>query len=119
MSTLSERVTRAIKESGHSASSAARIIGCSPEAVIQWMNGPTKNLKGDFLFSLADLTGFEARWLATGKPPERSEGKDMRKEKLVGLYDKADQRGKDAILRVAELESSYGVKSDHPGEMAA
>lgn len=110
MSTLSERVTKAIRESGHSASSAARVIGCSPEAVIQWMNGPTKNLKGEFLFALADLTGFEARWIATGKPPERAADKDQRKEKLVDLYDQADGRGKDAILRVAELESIYGVK---------
>lgn len=119
MSTLSERVTKAINESGYNASSAARAIGCSPEAVLQWMNGPTKNLKGEFLFALADLTGFEARWIATGELPERTTDKDQRKEKLNGLYDQADERGKTAILRVAELESTYSVKKDHPAERAA
>ena len=119
MSTPSDRVTKAIKESGHSATSAAKEIGCTPEAVIQWMNGPTKNLKGDFLFALADLTGFEARWLATGKLPERTADKDTRKDKLSALYDQADQRGKDAILRVAQIESSYSVDAEHPQERAA
>lgn len=119
MSTLSERVTKALKESGNTATSAARHIGCTPEAVIQWMNGPTKNLKGEFLFALADLTGFEARWIATGEQPERTADKDMRKAALVALYDQADQRGKDAILRVAQAESSYAVEGEHPEERAA
>ena len=83
------------------------------------MNGPTKNLKGEFLFALADLTGFEARWIATGKLPERTADKDTRKAVLVALYEQADQRGKDAILRVAEAESSYSVEGETPQERAA
>lgn len=119
MSTLSDRVTKAIRESGHSATSASREIGCTPEAVIQWMNGPTKNLKGEFLFAPADITGFEARWIATGAPPERTADKDQRMEKLNAAYQQADERGKDAILRVAQVESSYSVKDVHPKERAA
>jgi len=119
MSTLSERVTKAIRESGHSATSAAKAIGCTPEAVLQWMNGPTKNLKGEFLFSLADLTGFEARWIATGELPERTADQDKRKASLLAYFEQADSRGKDAIFRVAEIESQYDVKPEHPGERAA
>jgi transcriptional regulator with XRE-family HTH domain len=70
MKTLAERVTKAIETSGHNASSVARQIGCSPEAVLQWMSGSTKNIKNDFLFALADLTNFNARWLGTGDGPE-------------------------------------------------
>ena len=119
MSTLSERVKRAIKESGHNATSAAKEIGCTPEAVLQWINGPTKNLKGEFLFALADLTGFEARWIATGELPERTADQDKRKASLLAYFEQADSRGKDAIFRVAEIESQYYVKSDHPTERAA
>ncbi len=119
MSTLSDRVSKAIKESGLSATAVAKSLGCSPEAVIQWMNGPTKNLKGEFLFALADLTGYEARWIATGELPERTAEWDQRRKALIGLYDQADKRGKDAILRVAEIESTYSVKPDHPAERAA
>lgn len=119
MSTLSERVTRAIRESGHSATSAAKAIGCTPEAVLQWMNGPTKNLKGEFLFALADLTGFEARWIATGEKPEKTASQDKRKASLLAYFEQADNRGKDAIFRVAEIESQYDVKPEHPSERAA
>lgn len=118
MSTLSERVTRAVRESGHSATSAAKAIGCTPEAVLQWMNGPTKNLKGEFLFALADLTGFEARWIATGDAPEKT-AQDKRKASLLAYFEQADSRGKDAIFRVAEIESQYDVKPEHPSERAA
>lgn len=70
MNTLAERVTKAIETSGNTASSVARQIGCSPEAVLQWMNGSTKNIKNEFLFALADITKFNARWLGTGDGPE-------------------------------------------------
>ena len=66
MNTLADRVIKAIEASGHNASSIARQIGCSPEAVLQWMSGSTKNIKNEFLFALADITKFNARWLATG-----------------------------------------------------
>ena len=70
MNTLADRVIKAIEASGHNASSIARQIGCSPEAVLQWMSGSTKNIKNEFLFALADITKFNARWLATGDGPE-------------------------------------------------
>lgn len=66
---LHERVSRAISQSGYYASSAAAALKVSPEAVLQWMNGTTKTIKAENIFALADLTGFSARWLATGRPP--------------------------------------------------
>lgn len=116
---MGQRIEKAITVSGADVRKIASACDVSVQAVYAWMRGDVKNLRGENLFTLADETGFEARWIATGKLPERTADKDQRKEKLAGLYDQADQRGKDAILRVAELESSYGVKADHPGERAA
>ena len=70
MENIHQRVTRAVTGSGHTASSVARKIGVSPEAVGQWMKGPTKNLRNENLFALADATGFSARWIGTGQGPE-------------------------------------------------
>jgi transcriptional regulator with XRE-family HTH domain len=69
--TLAERVQHILDETGYSAAQIAKGIGCSREAVLQWANGATKNIKNELLFALADFTGFEARWIATGKGPER------------------------------------------------
>lgn len=71
LDSLGERVAYVLDQSGHSPSSAARIIGCERAAISQWIHGPTENIKNAFLFALADLTGFEARWIATGKGPKR------------------------------------------------
>lgn len=70
MKTLHERVTRAITKSGHTASSAAKKLDVSPEAVLQWMSGATKNIRPTNLFALSDITGFSARWIATGEGHE-------------------------------------------------
>lgn len=110
MDTMNERVTLAIRTSGLSASEVGRRLGVSPEAVRQWMNGPTKNLRMRYLFGLAKLTGFEAEWLGTGEGPQRIEG-DPRKEALTVLWDHCDERGKAAVFRVAEAESHYGSQS--------
>lgn len=69
METQAERITKAIEGAGLNASTAARKLGLSPEAVLQWMSGTTKNIRPANLFLLADVTGYEARWIATGEGP--------------------------------------------------
>lgn len=69
--TLGERVKHAVVESGLSAEQIGARIGCSREAISQWINGPTKNIKNELLFAFCDVTGFRARWIATGEGPER------------------------------------------------
>lgn len=108
MDTMNERVTAAIRVSGLSASEVGRRLGVSPEAVLQWMNGPTKNIRMAHLFALARVTGYEAEWLGTGEGPARKPAEDLRKKALNTLWDNSDERGKDHIFRVAEAESHYG-----------
>jgi hypothetical protein len=54
------------------------------------------------------LTGFEARWIGTGTGPQKPDG-DPRKQSLDRIYARLDERGKTAVMRVAEAESAYVV----------
>ena len=110
-----QRIAWAIKESGHTPASMARVIGCSAAAIYQWIKGDTKNVKNELLFALADATRFEARWIATGEGPDRRPiAGDA--DKLAAIYDALDDRGKAAVLRVAEAEMVYAVKTTPPDE---
>lgn len=66
------RIDYAIRSSGHTAASVAKLIAVSRSAVSQWIAGTTKDIKNDHLFALEDITGFSARWIATGQGPQRT-----------------------------------------------
>lgn len=105
---MNDRIQLALRTAGLTASETARRVGVSPEAVLQWLNGRTKNLRMAYLFSLARVTGFEAEWIATGNGPMRRPGADPAKAALVTLYDRLDDRGRATVLTVAEKEAKYG-----------
>lgn len=63
------RIAYAIEKAGLDVVVVARELNCTRPAVDQWIAGTTKNLKSEFLFGLEDLTGFSARWIATGVGP--------------------------------------------------
>lgn len=67
LQTKSGRIAFAIEQSGHVPGSIAKLLGCAPAAVYQWIDGSTKNLKEHLLWKLADVTGYEARWISTGE----------------------------------------------------
>ena len=69
LSTLAGRALYAIVKSDNSPASIARSLGCKRQAVDQWIDGGTKNIKNALLFKFADLTRASARWLATGELP--------------------------------------------------
>jgi len=109
--TRPERIAHAIEESGQTPAAVARLIGCTSAAVYQWIRGETKDIKNDLLFALADATGFHARWIATGEGPAKLT-EDVRARRLAELFQSLDDRGKDAVFRIAEAESSYSVKPE-------
>lgn len=80
LTTRAGRIQFALAESDHTPTTAARAIGCRPQAISQWISGASKNIKNDLLFKFSDLTGFEARWIATG------EGRQRNSEKDGGIY---------------------------------
>ena len=71
MATLAERIREAIETSDVSVASIADACGISLQAVYQWMKGETKELMGDHLVELAELTHFEARWIAKEVGPKK------------------------------------------------
>lgn len=73
LTTKSGRIAYVIEASGHVPGSIAKPLGCAPAAVYQWIAGSTKNLKEHLLWKLADITGFEARWISTGEGAQRIE----------------------------------------------
>lgn len=68
-----ERIRHAIIQAPVNQAEIAKKLGVSRPTITQWKNGDTKNLRMENLFALADVTGFSARWLATGEGPERKE----------------------------------------------
>ena len=75
MSSLSERVTEAIRESGEEVTKIARACGVSVQAVYKWMSGASKTIAGEPLIELARLTNYEARWIISGKGEKRKDPK--------------------------------------------
>lgn len=101
---LGQRISYAMKESGIDVRTAAKACDTSVQAIYSWMRGEVKDLRNSNLFTLADLTGFEARWIGTGEGAQKSTQGDKRISALVEIYQAADERGKATIFRVAEQE---------------
>lgn len=118
MSTLGERVARAINTAECEVSAVSEACGISVQAVYAWKRGEVKNLQGNNLFALADLTKFNARWIATGKGPERPHA-DEKEKALLDLYRACDDRGRATVVRAAEFESSYQVSKSGQRDDAA
>jgi len=112
MSTLKDRIQEAVAFSGKRPAQIARECGVTPAAVSMWMDGTTQNLRMEQLFALADATGYEARWIATGDGERTNNPGDPRKHALGTLFDHCDERGKAAVFRVAEAESRYGAERE-------
>lgn len=116
---LGQRIAHAMTQSKVDVRTVAAKCGTSVQAVYSWMNGEVKDLRNTNLFALADLTGYEARWIGTGEGPEKSIDGDRRIAALVDIYQAADERGKATIFRVAEQESKYAASDQLDNEHAA
>lgn len=71
LDTKAGRIGFVIEKSGHNPASIAKLLGCKAAAVYQWLDGSTKNLKEHLLWKLADITGYEARWISQGEGPAK------------------------------------------------
>lgn len=49
----------------------ARLIGISRSAMTQIKTGQTHSLKAETAFAIEEKTGYSARWISTGKGPQR------------------------------------------------
>lgn len=71
-SSMAERISRAVSDSGKSLERLAEETGCTHSAISQWQRGKVQRIKADLLVKFADATGVEMRWLVTGQGPQRS-----------------------------------------------
>lgn len=67
MSTLADRITEAIQESGYSIPEIAKLCDVSYHAVRKWMLGESKKISGENLVSLCKLSNYNPEWIITGK----------------------------------------------------
>jgi hypothetical protein len=82
--TLGKRIEYALAQSKKSPADASKACHVTAQAVYSWIRDEIKNLRSEHLFELADLTQFEAKWIATGNGPERPAGKmDAKKEEIL------------------------------------
>ena len=110
MKLLSDRIHHIIEQTGMSPSFIAKHIGLTASAVLQWESGHTKTIRPEHLFKLADLTGFDPRWIGTGDGPEHNIMQtNHRVVELVNNYTQLDERGRQHVLQVAEHEAAYVV----------
>lgn len=68
-SSITDRLTLALHESGLTQAALGRIVGVTRGAINGWLRGRAVNIRPEHLFAAADALGVEARWLATGKGP--------------------------------------------------
>lgn len=106
---LADRIAKALTDSEVDVQRVAADCDISVQAVYAWRRGEVKNLRMENLFKVADLTGFNPRWIATGDGPEKPIQENKREELLLSLYRASDDRGKAIIHRVAESESNYVI----------
>lgn len=66
---LSERVIEAVSaaEQKHSVTEIAKQCGVSRQTVYSWRRGEQSNLKGETLVELAEVSGYNPRWIISGK----------------------------------------------------
>lgn len=87
----------------------AEICSASKSAVSQWESGATQPSLPS-LIALQQRLRFSIDWLVTGEGIGPSG--NAHANRLVQLYDKLDDRGKAAVIRVAEAEAAYTVAKE-------
>jgi transcriptional regulator with XRE-family HTH domain len=111
MSSLAERVTEAIRESGVDVAKVAQVCGISVQAVYKWMNGASKTIAGEPLVELARLTNYEARWIVSGKGEKR---KDPKATAVYQAMQTMPEYKKDMLVQ-ASTSLAEQPKSNHNG----
>lgn len=70
MTTIGERIKEAMDAAGLDPPRLGRAIGVSKQAISAMISGSTKSPTAENVFKIADATGYQARWITTGKGPK-------------------------------------------------
>jgi len=120
MATLAQRISEAIETSEVSVSSLAEACGISPQSVYQWMKGETKELMGNHLVELAELTGYEARWIAKEIGPKRRiYAKTSQQAHVLDAMTTMTPYQVDMFVKITDSISDSAVQTTEGGPKAA
>jgi len=120
MATLAERVTEAIHASGVSVSHVAKVCAVTPQAVYAWMKGETLELMGDNVIELAELTGFEARWIAKEIGPKlRIYVKTPQQVQVLKAMESMPPHQRDMVVKIVDTLAQQSTGPAHSGDKAA
>ena len=103
---LVERIESVRKQKGFSISKLEKESGLSNGQIGKWK---TQKPSYEKVASVANTLNVTIDWLITGKDPESLTPEE---KKLIDLYRSADERGKRAIIRTAEAESTEQESSE-------
>ena len=101
------RFTRILESSKITNAEITRLAEISKNNIGNYKNGQIPN--ATILYKLSQIFGISMEYLLTGK---ESEELTLEEKKLVALYRSADERGKRAIIRTAEAESTEQESSE-------
>jgi transcriptional regulator with XRE-family HTH domain len=107
METTAERIYSAARAAGVQPRAMRRtlaeICGITPQAVRDWEEGKTKNIKHEHLTALAHHFNVSVHWLVTGEPEpplERESAAEF--QKVWKLWQNLNPDQRDAFVRMAE-----------------
>ena len=113
MTTLSERIREAIETSGVSVARIAEACGISQQAVYDWMKGETRELMGNNLVELAELTGFDPRWIAKGVGARRRQyARNQQQAHVLQIMERMSPYQADMLVKISD--SIAEPQPNHP-----
>ena len=108
MKTLAERIQLIKDETGLSLERLGEISGVSAQAVQQWINGHTKNIRFDPLFRLSRGTGYSAEWIATGEGQVKSQEK-LDPSLIIDMKNFSEKR-RDFLLQAVKASTGLDLE---------
>lgn len=117
MSTLAERLTEAMSDTGITAADLARATGAKAPSVHKWVHGQTKNIRGANLVAAAQLLEVNEAWLADGHGPKKRHAAPASwpfPTISVSDFDQLSQADKDDIVALIETKIARLRKTASP-----
>lgn len=106
MSTLAERIKEIMEATGLTTQQLADVCECTYQAVKKWETGASTSIGGEHLIALAEKTGYEAKWIITGKGPKhRTYAKNEIQAETLCTMEKLPAADQYKIRAVAEVIS--------------
>ncbi|WP_295518469.1 S24 family peptidase [uncultured Stenotrophomonas sp.] len=112
MTTLSERLARALRHAQITKAHLAREVGVSPPSVHNWFSGKAKFLRGANLLAAAEVLGVSESWLATGRGTMLPKGSIAHGKRPVG-----EREPPPGYVRFNVLEADTSATYDTPEVM--